>query len=86
MAASPRFNSKDQFQAWISLPSTARFLQFLADQRADLMDQWGSGLEMDPKAQFKAAHLKQLTELGWPEVAAAYGIPVEEADNHEDEG
>jgi hypothetical protein len=69
--AEARFN-KDRLEGWLARPDTKFFLQFLKDQRSNLMEQWGSGVEMDLRHQAKALLLGEHAALEWRDYAKFY--------------
>lgn len=73
MADNPaRFNSKDQFLEWRNSRPTALYLQFLEDQRSELMANWGRGVLMSLEAQCKAVFLLEQSNLDWDSVSKFY--------------
>jgi hypothetical protein len=64
--------SNKTFEEWVNNPLTATYLQFLEDQRAQLMADWGRGVPMAPEAQYKARHLLELSTLTYSDIEAFY--------------
>jgi hypothetical protein len=84
MAESPRFNRKS-FQEWKESRATAPFLQFLEDQRQQMMADWGRGVSMSPNSQVKSLLMLELSTLEWSTVRDFYEIPAE-ADEETESG
>ena len=78
MADSPRFN-KQTFQEWRHHPLTGVFLQLLRDQRADLMEAWGQGQDLDLRHQTKALLWGELADLAWSDYCSYYEIEETES-------
>lgn len=63
---------KEQFQEWKGHPLTVEFLNYLKDNQMLLMEQWGSGMAMDPWAQPKALLMGDLSSPDWNSYATFY--------------
>ena len=68
---------KEQFQEWKGHPLTVEFLNYLKAQQVQLMNLWGSGVEMEPKFQVKALLMGELSNLEWADYATFYGVPIQ---------
>jgi hypothetical protein len=81
MADSPRRFDRQSFREWAAHPLTGLLRAYLTDHRAHLLEQWGSGLEMDSRHQTKALLFKELAALEWADVRDFYEIPPEEGED-----
>lgn len=78
--------TKEDWESLTSSPSWPAFRKFLLDRRTDVMEAIAGDhlVDMDrDKAIRECIIYKEMAELTWPQVAAFYGIPLEEPKEEE---
>jgi len=74
--------TKEEFDNWKAHPLTKQFFAHLKARRAELMEAWGEGNQMEPADQFAAATYGDIMNLNYEDdVEPFYELTEESTDD-----